>query len=225
MKRNTCIAALALAIAPAPAAGAAFDDEAAWRAALGGDYRLETFEALARDTGIDVLDSLGLRLAPLTAAPPVLPAVLATASVGGFARSGSQVLGNFSLASPLPHRPVVLTPLRPGEAIFALGYWNTGIDDRTAISFYSAAGALIASASSRSVPAPSTNLSFVGIVVAAPAARAVIAPVVGNGQFTLDDLQARVAPVPEPAGWLSLLAGLGVLLARGIRRRAGATPG
>lgn len=215
--RHAILAAIASIAASAHAAS--FTSESAWLTAVGAPVAAENFDSLAVGEGVSRLPGLGLDVAVLSASLQVFPTVLSTASVGGFSRSAPHVLGNFAPPAVIPGATINFRPTRGGDGVFAFGYWNVGFDDRTQLSFYTASGALIERILSPAVPFPNTNLSFIGIVSQQPAARVEIAGVIGNGQFTIDNLQVRVAPVPEPATWLSLAAGLAVLaLGHRLRR-------
>lgn len=214
-------ALLALLLAAAPAQAASFTSETQWLAAVGAPVAAEGFDTLAAGQGLSRLPGLGLDLAVLSASQQVFPTVLSTAAVGGFARSAPHVLGNFAPPIVIPGAALNFRPTRSGEGIFAFGYWNVGVDDRTQLSFFSATGALIERTLSPAVAFPSTNLSFIGIVSSLPASRVEIAGVIGNGQFTIDNLQVRVAPVPEPAPWLAIAAGVAILARRRRGRRRG----
>ena len=136
---------------------------------------------------------------------------------GGFVRSGTNVFLN-DIDFALPGRgPINIRPLLAGTAITALGYWNTGGDDTTFLRFYDANNMLIEQVESIT---GGGNFNFNGIVSAIPAFRVEIARgTLGNGYFTLDDLQLTVARVGVPEPGTLLLVICGFLAARRRRSR------
>lgn len=175
-----------------------FSSEALWRAAAPG-FVLETFEGIAAGTQVSSLAGLGVSFDFLNDGV-THPSVQSRVNTGGFAQSGVNVFLN-DIDFALPGRgPINIRPLNPGDAIFALGYWNTGGDDTTFLSFFDQNNVLIETVESSQTGG---TFNFNGIVNATPAFRVEIAPgSLGNGYFTLDDLQVvvnQVGQVPEPS--------------------------
>lgn len=198
------------------AAASVFTSESAFQAAAGG-VNLQTFDSFAAGTQLTSLPGLGISFGPLTGG--VFPSVEASSSgFGGTNFTPPNVLFN-AVQPQLPGLgPIVLLPLNSNNRIFAVGYWNTGGDDSTTIRFFDANNNLLESGT-----LGTSGLLFLGIVNPTGAARVEIdAGPIGNGFFSIDNLQVRVAPaavtaVPEPVTFA--VVGLLALGAAGLRRR------
>jgi hypothetical protein len=189
-----------------------FTNEAAWRAAAGA-FALENFDGFAAGTDLASLAALSIKfdfLSDLTHHPSVQSAASA---FGGNTHSAPNALFNAFQAVLPGLGPIVIRPLNPGQSITALGYWNTGEDDSTVLSFFDAGNNLLESIDT------GTNANvFVGIVNVTGAAKVVIsAGSLGNGFFSIDDLQTNVggavAGVPEPQAFWLLGGGLAFIAA------------
>ena len=197
---------LAALTAAASADAQVFNDLGAFQAAAGATA-LETFESIPAGTQLDTLPGLGIGFATLND-DVTFPSVQPQGSTGGDVVSGTQVLLN-DIDFTLPGLgPIGFAPLAANDGIFAAGFFNTGADDNTTLTLFDADDNVILSGSSSGSP------GFIGIVTAAPAARAQINEFGGNGYFTLDDLYVRTAPIPEPATLGSLAAVAVLSLAR-----------
>lgn len=198
--------ALGLVSGAAHAITATYTDEAAWRAAVGGVYGFENFDATATGTEVFNLPALGLAFDPLN--DGTQPTVQPYSSTGGVVRSGPNNLLNDADFS-LPGRgPITVRPLTPGDFLYGLGLWNAGGDDQLRLTFFDAAGGTIASVVSAS------GSGFFGIVDDTGATSARIDFEGGNGYAPTDDWQAAARPtfeppaVPLPASLPLMLAGL-----------------
>ena len=220
MKRlliSTSVSVLALAGA-AHAVTQTFNDEAAWRAAVGGVFGFENFDSIATGTEIFALPNLGLTLDPLD--DGTQPTIQPYASTGGVVRSGPNNILNDADFS-LPGRgPITVRPDAASDFIFGFGLWNVGGDDTLRLTFFDEAGDEITTVVS------ATSSGFFGIVDDTGAKSAVIDFVGGNGYAPTDDWQAAsratfepdpIDPVPLPASLPALAAGLIAL--GGIARR------
>lgn len=191
-----------------PPATTGYTDEAAWRNDNPG-FVLETFDSLSADQTLSALTGLHIEFGV------PLPAVRDHTTFGGLSRSGSNTLNNAGTSS-------ITLLAGAGSLITGLGYWNTGFDDRSTLKFFF--DGTFESLDSPDVGAGTANqyLSFVGMKIGEGGGQRVeIAwfTGVGNGNFTIDDLQVATAPIPEPATWATLLAGLAVLGFAGRSRR------
>ena len=196
-----------------------FNDETAWRAAVGGVYGFQNFDSLAAGTDVFTLPALGLSLDPLN--DGTQPTVQPYSSTGGVVRSAPNNILNDRDFS-LPGRgPITVRPTAAADYIFGLGMWNVGGDDTLKLSFYGADDTLIASVIS------AASSGFFGIVDDTGAKYAVMDFVGGNGYAPTDDWQAATrstfepAPVPLPASVPLLAGALALLAGLGIRRRQG----
>ena len=181
-----CLAVLGvmLLVAATPALASSFSAETAWRAAAGATT-LETFDGIAAGTQLSTFAPLGIRFDTLNDGT-TFPSVRSRFNTGGSSHSGTQILLNDNDFA-LPGRgSIVFRPLTAGQAIFAVGYWNTGGDDTTTLRFFDANNVLIEEVTS------GFGSVFNGIVSTVPAFRVEIAAAAGNGFFTIDDLQVRV---------------------------------
>jgi len=201
-----CTAAVFLATAGiSQAVTLTFNDEAAWRAAVGGVYGFEDFDSKVAGTDVFVLPALGLSLDPLD--DGTQPTVQPYAFTGGVVRSGPHnILNDRDFA--LPGRgTITVRPILGQDFIFGFGMWNVGGDDTLKLSFFDASDTLIASVIS------AVSSGFFGIVDDTGAKYAVMDFVGGNGYAPTDDWQAATrttfvpgpAPVPLPAGGPLLL--------------------
>lgn len=198
-----------------------FNDESAWRAAVGGVYGFENFDSTAAGSDVFALPALGLSLDPLN--DGTQPTVQPYASTGGVVRSAPHnILNDRDFA--LPGRgPITVRPIAADDFIFGFGMWNVGGDDTLKLSFYDAADTLIASVIS------AASSGFFGIVDDTGAKYAVMDFVGGNGYAPTDDWQAATrttfepgpAPIPLPASVPLMAAALACLAGLGLRRRAG----
>jgi hypothetical protein len=206
-KLVVCTAAVFLATAGiSQAVTLTFNDEAAWRAAVGGVYGFENFDSTAAATDVFSRPALGLSLDPLN--DGTQPTVQPYTSTGGVERSApNNILNDRDFA--LPGRgPITVRPISGQDFIFGFGMWNVGGDDTLKLSFYDGAGTLIASVIS------AASSGFFGIVDDTGAKFAVMDFVGGNGYAPTDDWQAATrttfvpgpAPIPLPAGGPLLLA-------------------
>lgn len=223
MKLRGVFLGISIAGCAGMAQAAAFTDEAAWRAAVGNVYALETWDSASTPTFGQVGDmpNLGIRFLPLN--DGTLPTVQPYSSTGGVVRSGPNNLLNDADYS-LPGRgPINVVPLIPGQFLFGLGMWNVGGDDQLSLTFYDAGDNVIESVTS------AISSGFFGIVNSSGAVRAQVAFVQGNGYAPTDDWQtaARVTfdpgpAIPEPGAWALMILGFGFAGAA-LRRRSLAT--
>jgi hypothetical protein len=187
---------------------ASYTDENAWRTAVGG-YALENFDAIADNTELSLLPSLGVRFAALNDGS--FPTVQSYSRTGGIPKSGPHNLLNdadFSLPGRGPYR---ILPLNATESIYGVGLWNVGGDDQLKLSFFNSNGRLIEEVISAS------GTGFFGIYNALGATSAVIDFVGGNGYAPVDDLQiSGTTVVPVPATFW--LFGSGLLALAWFRR-------
>ena len=195
-------------LAPFSAHALVFTDEAAFQAAAGGVV-VEDFESYNLLDPVAALSGLHLTFSPLSNGSP--PTAY-DQSWGGVAQSGTKTLANNDKLN-LPALGPMEIVADPGTVFKAFGYWNVGGDDTTSLTLYDADDNIIESAFVVDTNGPLENQpSFIGIIGAVDAVRAVIAPVLGNGWFTIDDIQVDSASVeaatsiPAP-GSLVLLAG------------------
>lgn len=212
MKPIRLLLALSIGIAPVSAFATAYTDEALWRAAVGGVYALETFDAIATGSDVTSLPALGISFDALN--DGTQPTVQPYSSTGGVPKTGpNNLLNDRDFALPA-RGPYTMRPINAGDFLFGLGLWNVGGDDTLRLSFYDAADSLIEQVTS------ATSQGFFGIVNAAGAKRAVVDFVGGNGYAPVDDLQTATRPtfngVPEPTTAALTLVGL---LALGAWRR------
>lgn len=195
-----------------------FNDEALWRAAVGGVYGFENFDAIATGTELAALPGLGLSLDPLN--DGTQPTVQPYSSTGGVARSGPNNILNDADFS-LPGRgPITVRPDAASDFIFGFGLWNVGRDDTLKLTFFDDMGDEIASVVS------AVSSGFFGIVDDTGAKSATIDFVGGNGYAPTDDWQAATretfvpgAVVPLPASLPLLLAGMAGFYGVSRRRR------
>jgi hypothetical protein len=172
----------AVVVVSMPVSATSFTSEALFQAAAGA-FVLEDFEGIAAGTQVTQIVGLGVSFDPLDD-DVTFPSVQLRSNTGGSAQSGVNIFLN-DIDFALPGRgPMNFRPLNVGDVITAVGYWNTGGDDSTTLTFFDADGVLIETVSSLS------GHNFVGIVNLAGASRVEIAPLAGNGYFTIDDLQA-----------------------------------
>jgi hypothetical protein len=191
MKTAIALSALALALSAGPASASGFNDEGAWQAAV-GTFQKENFDGFANLTPVCRLPAVDLYMNRLNTKMHA-PTVMDTSTTGGSSHSGANVLVN-QMAPVLPGLgPIRMFSTKPGHYILGLGYWNTGGDDSTVLRFYDVNGALIESSDT------GTNLMvFNGIVSNTIVGFVEIdAGAIGNGYFTLDDLQVAFAPIPD----------------------------
>lgn len=200
--------------APALASVVTYTDESAWRTAA-GTYVLENFDSFTAGTQVSTLPSLGLSLDKL-GAYNAYPAIY-TQNCGGDVQSGVNTLINFGYPCDLDLKgDLVFRPLS-GSNILAMGYWNTGGNDRTKLEFFDANGTVMGSIIA------DYGLRFVGIVSTVAPSWIRIREDGGNQIFSIDDLQVAgqiaggSSGVPEPKTFALMLAGL--MLA--ARRRQG----
>lgn len=186
-----------------------FIQESHWRQAVDFSFATEDFESFQPGSSIGSLPSIGVDIDPLVNG--LAPTVLHGPSVGGLFRTGENTLLNGPTEAMRGGDIIVRPSLQPLRAI---GYWNTGLDDRTRLTLFRSDGSIIASQESPDVPG---NFSFVGIVSSEPFAWARISPVDGNGWFSIDDLQ--VSSIPAPGSSLLMLGLIGGALRR--QRRHG----
>lgn len=188
-------------------------EETAFRSAIQNDFALENFDVdYSNFQQIASLPSLGIQFSPLSNGKR--PATAEASIIGGVTKSGAFVLTNNDKRDLPGLGPIEIRPLDSGRAIFALGFWNSGGDDRTTLRAFDATDHLLEWSTS---PMAVDNLSFIGIVSATPIYRIEISASTGNGFFSLDDLQVQVKSVPEPYSLTMLSAGL--VAAVVIRRR------
>jgi hypothetical protein len=191
MKTSVSLTALALAVSAAHAFATGYNNEAAWQSAVGTSQK-ETFDGIANLTPISRLPAVDLYLTRLNTKMHA-PTVMATSTTGGTSNSGANVLVN-QMQPVLPGLgPIRMYSTKAGHYIKGLGYWNTGGDDSTVLRFYDVNGALIESSDT------GTELQvFNGIVSDVVVGFVEIdAGAIGNGYFTLDDLQVAFAPIPD----------------------------
>lgn len=192
---------------------AAYTDEAAWRAAVGGVYALETFDNIAAGTSVFTLPALGVSFDPLN--DGTQPTVQNYGSTGGMPRSQPHNLLNDSDFS-LPGRgPYSFRPIDSSQNLYGVGLWNVGGDDRLRMTFFDASDSPMEQVISAS------GIGFFGIVNSLGATRIEIDFVDGNGYAPVDDLQTAVRGtfnVPDASSTL-LLAGYAMLGLLGLRRR------
>lgn len=218
MSRIAFIALAAFAMVPTQVGAQAYTDEAAWRAAVGNVYALETFDTTAAGSDVTSLPALNLSFLPLNDATQ--PTVQAYSFTGGQVQSGPNNLLNDRDQSLPARGPIQVVPLTPGEFLYGLGLWNVGGDDQLLLSFYDASDNLLDQVTS----APS--FGFFGLVNTAGATRAQISFVGGNGYAPTDDWQTAVrttfvpqpSGVPEPTTWAMMLLGFGAV-GYSIRRK------
>lgn len=171
-----------------------FDDESAWRSAVGGVYRFVDFDSVSAGTEVFTLPTLGLSLDPLN--DGTQPTIQPYSLTGGFVRSGpNNILNDADFT--LPGRgPITVRPINSSDRLFGFGLWNVGGDDTLSLTFLDSSGEIIASVVSASA------FGFFGIVNDSGAASAVIDFVGGNGYAPTDDWQTATRetfdPDPDP---------------------------
>jgi hypothetical protein len=191
MKPTLPLSALALALSAAQASATGYNNEAAWQSAV-GTFQKENFDGIANLTPVCRLPAVDLYLNRLNT-KMAAPTVMNTSTTGGTSNSGANVLVN-QMQPVLPGLgPIRMFSTKDGHYIKGLGYWNTGGDDSTVLRFYDVNGVLIESSDT------GTELQvFNGIVSDVVVGFVEIdAGSIGNGYFTLDDLQVAFAPVPD----------------------------
>lgn len=162
--------------------------EAAWRAALGGNVPMENFEGF---TGVPATSFGGDALAELPSVhvrfDSIVPGVY---DDGQWAHSGSKQWCNWAggAGNSSSH---ILRPA-PGRQILALGFWNTDPQGDQPMEAYSAAGQLIGTISGllnthNSQPAASDG--FAAFISTVPIAYIKIPGGLGDGWNHFDDLQ------------------------------------
>jgi hypothetical protein len=219
LRKIVALSLLALSGPVSAVNATSFTDEAAWRAAVGGVFAFENFDAIAAGTPLTSLPALGIQFLPLN--DGTQPTVQPYTSTGGVVRSAPNNLLNDS-DFQLPGRgPLRITPINPGDLLFGLGMFNVGGDDQLRLDFVDGGGNLVESVTS------AISSGFFGIVNTTGAPLAVVNFVQGNGFAPVDDFQTAareefevINPVPEPATLLlvgTTAAGLG--LARWKQRR------
>jgi len=187
-----------------------YANEAAWRSAAGA-FSIETFEGFGNLTEHSNFVSLNVTFGLLNDGIHY-PHVMSTATTGGTSVSGVNVLVNRNQPI-LPGLGMIRMFPAAGNVLTAVGYWNTGGDDSSQLRLYDASGGLI-----EQFNTGSSGLIFNGIVNATGAAYAEFDEGgIGNGYFTLDDLQVVQRPIPAPSS--ALLLGIGGMVA--MRRRRG----
>ena len=190
MPAREFLIAVSVALLASHASANGYNDEAAWQAAAGA-FQQEDFEGFPNLTTVTRLPAVDIymnRLNTLTDAPTVM----AKSTTGGFSTSGSNVLVNQSQPVLPGLGPMRLFSTKPGQHIKGIGYWNTGGDDSTVIRVYGPGGALI-----ETYDTGNASLVFAGVLTSAVVAYVEIDAGVGNGYFTLDDLQVAFAPTPD----------------------------
>ncbi|NOX82608.1 MAG: hypothetical protein GXP06_06410 [Alphaproteobacteria bacterium] len=205
----TFIATTALALSVSSTASATvYTDEAAWRAAVGGVFAVETFDSLGAGSDVNSLANLGISFDPLN--DGTQPTVQPYSSTGGIPRSGPNNLLN-DRDFTLPGRgPISVRPIDSNDFIFALGLWNVGGDDQLQLAFYDATDTLI------ELVVSAVASGFFGIVNDNGAKRAEVSFVGGNGYAPTDDWQTAtreifdpsVPEIPIPAALPLFLSGL-----------------
>ena len=197
-----------LCLAPFSAHALVFTAEAAFQAAAGGVV-VEDFESYNLFDPVAALPGLHLTFSPLSNGSP--PTAY-DQSRGGVTHSGNRTLANNDKLN-LPALGPMEIVADPGTVFKAFGYWNVGGDDTTSLTLLDANDDVIESAIVADTNGPNIyQPSFIGIIGATDAVHAVIAPVLGNGWFTIDDIQVDSASVeaatsiPAP-GSLAILAG------------------
>jgi hypothetical protein len=208
-------ALLCVVSAPAVATVVTYTDETAWRAAV-GTYTLENFDGFTGGAQVSSLPSLGLSLDKL-GAYNTYPAIYDN-QCGADLKSGVNMLINFGYPCDLNLKgDLVFRPLA-GSNILAMGYWNTGGNDRTKLEFFDANGTVMGSIIA------DYGLRFVGIVSTVAPSWIRIREDGGNQIFSIDDLQVAgqiaggSSGVPEPQTLALMLAGL-MFAARGRKGR------
>ncbi len=182
---------MVLALAVESGHAQVFNDLASFQTAA-GSVALETFESYPPGTQLDMVPALGIGFSMLNDLSS-FPSVQLRNSTGGDVVSGTNVFLN-DIDFALPGLGTIeFEPLDIGDAIYAVGYFNTGGDDTTTLTLYDDSDNILLSGSSVGSP------GFVGLVSSTPGFRVEIAEFTGNGYFTLDDLYVRVDPVPEPS--------------------------
>jgi hypothetical protein len=191
MRSRVSLCALAFASTAAVVQATGFNDESAWQSAV-GTFQAEPFEGFANLTPVCRLPNVDLYLSRLSTKVHAAT-VMDILTTGGTATSGSNVLVN-QMAPVLPGLgPIRMYSSKAGQSIKGLGYWNTGGDDSTVLRFYDVNGVLIESSDTGSIASV-----FNGIVSDVVVGWVEIdAGALGNGYFTLDDLQVAFAPVPD----------------------------
>jgi hypothetical protein len=191
MKPSIPLSALALALSAAQAAATGYNNEAAWQSAVGTSQK-ETFDGFANLTPVCRLPAVDLYLNRLNTKMHA-PTVMTTATTGGTSNSGANVLVN-QMQPVLPGLgPIRMFSTKTGQYIKGLGYWNTGGDDSTVLRFYDVNGVLIES-SDTGTEAQVFNGIVSDVIVGFVE---IDAGSIGNGYFTLDDLQVAFAPIPD----------------------------
>jgi len=209
--RNLCITFVAMTAMAASAQH--FTSESSWQTAA-GTYSLETFDGIAAGTQVTSLPGLGIQFDFLNNGVNHPSVENHTTGFGGFAHSEPNVL--FNAVNPvLPGLgPIILRPISASQVIVGVGYWNTGGDDSSVLTFYDANNNLL-----DTLDTGTANLVFNGIINLAGASKVVISPgSIGNAFFSVDDLQVKLVQIPEP-GILALLLGTGIPAALVLRRR------
>jgi len=190
-----------------------YNDEATFQSAA-GFVNVETFESYNLLDSVSALPSLGGTFE--TFSNGSLPAGY-DQSTGGTAHSGNRTLiNNDKLA--LPGLGSIVFNADLNKEFSAFGLWNTGGDDTVRLSIFDVNNILLASTDSV------LGETFIGITGLSGGVKAEISAVIGNGWFSIDDLQTATVPVPgtpvpEPSTMLLLGSGLVGLIGFNYRRR------
>src|SRR5262245_24653525 len=187
------------------ASATTFTDESTWRAALTSflDDNFQSYPANS-DLTTDSLLGLNLSLSGQVGNPEIQDANI----IGGLFHNGSLVLSNRGTN----FTTLTITPA--SGLIYALGYWNVGLDDRTTLTAFFGETQL----DQITTPASGNNLSFQGFISSTGATRVTVTEFAGNGYYTLDDLQVGTT-APEP-GSAALLLGAFALAGAMLRHHA-----
>ncbi len=168
-------------------------DEAAWRAAAGGDVPLETFEGFVGTPDTDpegdpVSELPGLGVTLETDLAAVFPGVYTDVH---FAHSGTNQLSNFGAGAPA-FSDYLVRPA-PGRYIQAFGFWQCDPQGDQVVDAYAYNGFYLGSITAH--VNDGGGRSFAGFISSHPVAFVSVRGDLGDGYNHIDDLQVVLGDI------------------------------